>query len=257
MAARMTSPPAVPPGYLLAFASAAGRRRSGTGRPVPIPLTTGDCRPAGGPAGDGFPAGAPRHPWIGAGFAFPLGRWAPGDEPIGTDLGAGLGTDLGAGLGADLGVAVDLVRPALLVFDLPDGTWPDGTRPDGTWLDGTRPDEPATGAGLAGVLLGGLPRPAAGPDLRLAGCLLHRNGELAGSGAGGVLLGSPVEAVRHLARELGGRGWPLAPGQLLVVGSPVPEVPVTPGDRVTLQVAGFAPVTVVLPTPREGGENDD
>ncbi len=45
-------------------------------------------------------------------------------------------------------------------------------------------DTIADNASSAGVVLGSTPVPLAAADLRLAGCNLHKNGELAGTGRG-------------------------------------------------------------------------
>jgi len=79
-------------------------------------------------------------------------------------------------------------------------------------------------------------------DLRLAGCLVHRNGEIAETGAGGVLLGSPLEALVWLART-GAR--PQA-GQLVLVSSMTRAVPVGPGDTAVVSVAGLGVATARL-----------
>jgi 2-keto-4-pentenoate hydratase len=48
----------------------------------------------------------------------------------------------------------------------------------------TPTDTIADNASSGGVVLGSTPVPLSRVDLRLAGCILHRNGELAGTGAG-------------------------------------------------------------------------
>ena len=104
-------------------------------------------------------------------------------------------------------------------------------------------DTIADNASSAGVILGSSPVPLAGADLRLAGCNLHKNGELAGTGAGGAVLGSPLTAVVWLANTLGERGVVLEPGQVILPGSVTAAIPVGPGDTVTATFAGLGSVT--------------
>ena len=104
-------------------------------------------------------------------------------------------------------------------------------------------DTIADNASSAGVILGSSPVPLAGVDLRLAGCNLHKNGELAGTGAGGAVLGSPLTAVVWLANTLGERGVVLEPGQVILPGSVTAAIPVGPGDTVTATFAGLGSVT--------------
>ena len=104
-------------------------------------------------------------------------------------------------------------------------------------------DTIADNASSAGVILGSSPVPLAAVDLRLAGCNLHKNGELAGTGAGGAVLGSPLTALVWLANTLGERGVVLEPGQVILPGSVTAAIPVGPGDTVTATFAGLGSVT--------------
>ena len=104
-------------------------------------------------------------------------------------------------------------------------------------------DTIADNASSAGVILGSSPVPLAGADLRLACGNLHKNGELAGTGAGGAVLGSPLTAVVWLANTLGERGVVLEPGQVILPGSATAAIPVGPGDTVTATFAGLGSVT--------------
>ncbi len=81
-------------------------------------------------------------------------------------------------------------------------------------------DTIADNASSAGVVLGGPPTALTGADLRLAGCTLHRNGVLAGTGAGGAVLGLAADlaglAGQHDRRARGGAGG--GPGGAAGVG---------------------------------------
>ena len=104
-------------------------------------------------------------------------------------------------------------------------------------------DTIADNASSGGVVLGGNPVPLSAVDLRLAGCTLHKNGELAGTGAGGAVLGSPLTALVWLANTLGARGTALEAGQVILPGSVTASIPVAAGDSVTATFAGLGCVT--------------
>jgi len=104
-------------------------------------------------------------------------------------------------------------------------------------------DTIADNASSAGVVLGSTPRPLDAVDLRLCGCNLVRNGEVAGTGAGGAVLGSPLSALVWLANELGARDVALEAGQVVLPGSVTASIPVAGGDVVTATFAGLGSVT--------------
>jgi 2-keto-4-pentenoate hydratase len=119
-------------------------------------------------------------------------------------------------------------------------------------------DTIADNASSAGVILGSSPVPLAGADLRLAGCNLHKNGQLAGTGAGGAVLGSPLTALVWLANTVGERSVVLEPGQVILPGSVTAAIPVGPGDTVTATFAGLGSVTARFTAGQAGpGAEDD
>jgi len=103
-------------------------------------------------------------------------------------------------------------------------------------------ERPAAGLpAVAAVVLG-----AAGnyrPALRTAGCLLYRNGLIAGTGAPGVLAGDPVTALTAAVDAMPDEP---ADDQLIVLGSITPPVAGSPGDRFSLTVAGLGSVRLRL-----------
>jgi 2-keto-4-pentenoate hydratase len=133
---------------------------------------------------------------------------------------------------ADAIAAVGFALPALELIDSRIAEWRIGLA-----------DTIADNASSGGVVLGSTPVPLAGVDLRLAGCNLHQNGALAGTGAGGAVLGSPLIALAWLANTLGARGVVLEEGQVILPGSVTASVPVGPGDTVTATFAGLGSVT--------------
>jgi 2-keto-4-pentenoate hydratase len=129
--------------------------------------------------------------------------------------------------------AVEFVLPALEIIDSRIADWKI-----------TLADTIADNASSGGVVLGTRPARLADLDLALTGCLLHVNGDLAGTGAGGAVLGSPVNALVWLANVLGARGITLGAGQVVMPGSVTAAVPVSPGDSVTATFAGMGSVSI-------------
>ncbi|GAA1262174.1 fumarylacetoacetate hydrolase family protein [Sphaerisporangium rubeum] len=128
--------------------------------------------------------------------------------------------------------AVDFVLPSLEIIDSRIADWKI-----------TLADTIADNASSGGVVLGTRPVRLDALDLAMAGCLLHRNGVLEQTGAGGAVLGSPVNALVWLANTLGERGVSLEAGHVVLPGSITAAIPVTAGDTVTATFAGIGSVT--------------
>ncbi len=133
---------------------------------------------------------------------------------------------------ADAVAAVGYVLPALELIDSRIRDWKIGLA-----------DTIADNASSGGVVLGSTPVPLSAVDLRLVGCNLHKNGELAGTGAGGAVLGSPLTSLIWLANTLGARGVALEAGQVILPGSITASIPAAAGDTVTATFAGLGTVT--------------
>ncbi|MFD3590793.1 2-keto-4-pentenoate hydratase [Streptomyces sp. NPDC058683] len=133
---------------------------------------------------------------------------------------------------AEATAAVDFVLPALEIIDSRVRDWRI-----------TLADTIADNASSGGVVLGSTPLPLPQVDVRRAGAVLYRNGEIVGTGALGVVLGSPLNALVWLANTLGARGVTLQAGQVVLPGSVTAAVPVTAGDVVTATFAGLGSVT--------------
>ncbi|WP_158893928.1 2-keto-4-pentenoate hydratase [Amycolatopsis anabasis] len=140
---------------------------------------------------------------------------------------------------ADAVRAVDFVLPALEIVDSRIRDWKISIV-----------DTVADNASSGGVVLGSRPTllSAVSLDLRLAGCTLHTNGELAATGAGGAVLGSPLNALVWLANTVGPLGIDLEPGHVVLPGSMTRAIPLQPGDTVVATVAGLGSVTAVFGT---------
>jgi 2-keto-4-pentenoate hydratase len=145
-----------------------------------------------------------------------------------------LGKDL-AGPGvtaAEAAAAVAFVLPALELIDSRIEDWKI-----------TLPDTVADNASSGGVVLGNTPTALAGLDLALSGCLLASNGKIVDTGAGGAVLGHPLNALVWLANTIASQGVTLRAGDVILPGSITASMPVTPGQTVTATFAGLGTVT--------------
>lgn len=107
----------------------------------------------------------------------------------------------------------------------------------------TLADTIADNASSGGVILGSRPVKLGSLDLKTTGAVLYRNGEIAHTGAGGAVLGSPVNALVWLANTVGALGVPLEAGSVVLPGAVTAAVPGRAGDTVTAQFAGLGSVT--------------
>lgn len=76
-------------------------------------------------------------------------------------------------------------------------------------------------------------------DLALAGMVVEKNGELAATGVGAAVQGSPYNAVAWLANTLGRLGIPFLAGEVILSGSLGPLIPVGAGDRLDVRIGGL------------------
>jgi 2-keto-4-pentenoate hydratase len=97
-------------------------------------------------------------------------------------------------------------------------------------------DTVADNASSSGFVLGSRIVPIARLDLRYVGFLMTKNGRLAGTGAGGAVLGNPVQAVAWLANKMGEYDIGLNAGDVILSGSAVAAVPVGRGDCIHLNI---------------------
>lgn len=131
--------------------------------------------------------------------------------------------------------AIDFVLPALEIIDSRITDWKI-----------TLADTIADNASSGGVVLGTRPVRPEALDLAMAGCLLFRNGEIAGTGAGGAVLGSPVNALVWLANMLGDRGTGLEAGHVVLPGSVTAAIPFGPGDTVAAAFDRIGSVSITF-----------
>jgi 2-keto-4-pentenoate hydratase len=136
---------------------------------------------------------------------------------------------------ADAATAVDFVLPAFEIIDSRITDWKI------SFLD-TVADNASCGA----LVLGSNPVKLSATDLRLSGCLLHHNGRVVGSGAGGAVLGSPLNSLAWLANTLGPLGVALEAGHVVLPGSITASISVSAGDTVSAVFAGIGTVTAAF-----------
>ena len=131
--------------------------------------------------------------------------------------------------------AVDFVLPSLELIDSRIKDWKIGII-----------DTIADNASGAGVILGSKATRLDGVDLRLVGCTLIKNGQIIATGAGGAVLGSPINSLVWLANTLGRLGSALDAGQVVLPGSVTAAYPVAAGDTVTANFGPLGSVTAAF-----------
>lgn len=89
-------------------------------------------------------------------------------------------------------------------------------------------------------------------DLTLAGMVLDRNGELAATGVGAAVQGSPLNSVAWLANTLGRLGIPFRAGEAILSGSLGPMIRIADGDRLSVRIGGLGSCSLAF---ARGGRN--
>ncbi len=81
-------------------------------------------------------------------------------------------------------------------------------------------------------------------DLRLLGCVVRVDGDVAMTAAGAAVMGHPAAAVAWLANRLAEQGESLRAGQLVFSGGVTAPVPVLPGGSVTFEFDGLGVIEI-------------
>ncbi len=137
---------------------------------------------------------------------------------------------------AEVQRAIGAVAPAIEIVDSRIAGW-----------DITLVDTVADNASGAATVLGQLRSFARlAQDLRLAGMVMERAGEVVSTGAGAACLGHPLVAITWLARELGGRGDALRAGDIVLSGALGPMSPVDAASAFETRVEGIGSVRVAF-----------
>lgn len=101
-------------------------------------------------------------------------------------------------------------------------------------------------ASSGAVVLGSAVAPVDGIDLRLAGMVFSRDGEVIATGAGAAALGSPLHATAWLVRTLAGLGDRLRAGQFVMTGALHAAVDIAPGQRYRAEIDRLGPVGLLV-----------
>lgn len=109
----------------------------------------------------------------------------------------------------------------------------------------TLPDVIADNSSAARFVVGD-PVPVAGIDLRTAGCVFTKNGQLVATAAGAAVLDHPANAVAWFVRKLAERGRSLPAGSLVLSGALTAAVPVEPGDSITVEIDRIGTVALAV-----------
>lgn len=143
---------------------------------------------------------------------------------------------------ADVLRAVDFALPAIEVVDSRIADWKIG------FLD-TVADNASSGL----YVLGNTPRKLDGLDLRQAGMVMERGGQMVSVGAGMACLGHPLAATLWLARTMARHGRPLLAGDTVLSGALGPMVPVVWGSVIEATIAGLGSVRAAFAGDARGG----
>jgi 2-oxopent-4-enoate/cis-2-oxohex-4-enoate hydratase len=81
-------------------------------------------------------------------------------------------------------------------------------------------------------------------DLALAGMVVEKNGELAATGVGAAVQGSPLNSVAWLANTLGRLGMPFLAGEVILSGSLGPLIPIVAGDRLDVKIGSIGACSI-------------
>ncbi|HXP21767.1 MAG TPA: fumarylacetoacetate hydrolase family protein [Streptosporangiaceae bacterium] len=99
-------------------------------------------------------------------------------------------------------------------------------------------------ASSGAIVLGAAVTPVDGIDLRLAGMVFTRDGDVVATGAGAAALGSPLQAAAWLVRTLDGLGESLRAGQFIMTGALHAAVDIAPGQRYRAEIDRLGPVSL-------------
>lgn len=135
---------------------------------------------------------------------------------------------------AEILAATDYVAPAIEVLDTRILRQDPQTKKTRSVLDTI-----ADNAANAGIVMGDARRGMSAEDLRWAGAIVSRNGEVEETGLGAGVLGDPLLSMSWLAQRLGAYGDQIKAGQVVLSGSFIRPVECPSGSDI---LADFGPL---------------
>ncbi len=105
-------------------------------------------------------------------------------------------------------------------------------------------DVVADNASAGAFYLGPIARRPENLDLRLLGCVVRVDGDVAMTAAGAAVMGHPAASVAWLANQLAQQGESLEAGQLIFSGGVTAPVPVVAGGSVTFEFDGLGVIEI-------------
>lgn len=142
---------------------------------------------------------------------------------------------------AEILAATDYFAPSLEILDTRITRVDPQSRKARTVLDTI-----ADNAANAGVVLGEPQRGLTASDLRWAGAIVSRNGEVEETGLGAGVLGDPLLSMSWLAQRLGAYGQRIRAGQVVLSGSFIRPVEAPSGSEITADFGTLGQVSLTF-----------
>ncbi len=135
----------------------------------------------------------------------------------------------------DIMAAIDYAVPAIEIVDSRIADWEIGIT-----------DTVADNASASHFVLGHTPRTL--DEFDVVGCQMAmvKNGEAVSEGTGGACMGSPLNAVHWLAKQMFELDTPLEAGEVILSGALGPVVKVVAGDELSVVIEGLGQVGVLF-----------
>ena len=107
-------------------------------------------------------------------------------------------------------------------------------------------DTVSDNAANAGIVLGAERHDPRDVDLRWAGAIVKKNGEVVATGLGAAVLDDPVTGLVWLARRMGQYGQRIEAGQVVLSGSFIAPVECPPGTEIAADFGPFGRVDIAF-----------
>jgi len=141
----------------------------------------------------------------------------------------------------DVIAATDYVAPSLEILDTRIQRQDPATGRTRTVIDTI-----ADNAANAGIVLGSERHAVDAHDLRWAGAIVSRDGEVEETGLGAGVLNDPVQSVVWLAQRMAQYGQSIEAGQVILSGSFIRPIECPPGSKITADFGAFGSVGIAF-----------